>query len=98
MKKHLFILLGLSLGSHAIANNNLQNALICSTINSAVATGTAIGLQRAGYQTETVITPYGATTVIKNQDDSNRVNIAPPISNQQRQSEITQQQLDFMNN
>lgn len=98
MKKILNVILGTFVVTSAIANSNLQNALIYSTINSAVATGTAVGLQRAGYQTETVITPYGATTVIKNQNDQNNSNTTPPASNQQRQSEITQQQLDFMKN
>lgn len=97
MKKVLLSLLASVLFlAQASANSNVRDALVYSTINSAIATGTAIGLQRAGYQTQTVVTPFGAQTVIVNNTDNlsnNTQNTARPT-----QSEINQQRMDFMNN
>ncbi|WP_192484746.1 MULTISPECIES: hypothetical protein [Cysteiniphilum] len=78
------------------ADANFDKAMTYATVNSVVATSSAIALQKAGFQTKTYNTQYGlVTTIDDNQGDISQKNQNEPNA-WQTQQEISQQRQDFM--
>lgn len=89
------LVLGIVLSTSGHANANFDQALTYATVNSAVATTSAIALQKAGYPTQTVNTPYGLVTTIK--DSNTPAATANQPSAWQQQQQVQSQREAFMN-
>lgn len=100
MRQHIIsILTGLTfmMTCSSYADANFDKAMTYATVNSVVATSSAIALQKAGFKTQTYNTPYGlVTTIDDNQGEASQKNQNEP-SAWQTQQEVSQQRQDFMN-
>ncbi len=83
----------------ATANAQADKALTYAAVNTTIATTTAIALQKAGYQTQTISTPNGLITTIKDPNANTTQQSASDDNNwQQVQEDAYQQRQDFMSN
>lgn len=78
----------------ASADTELDHALLYATANSAVATSSAIALKKAGFETQTINTPYGLVTTIK--DDTDTVTATSQTDRWQKQQAVYAQRKAFM--
>ncbi|WP_440616206.1 hypothetical protein [Cysteiniphilum sp. 6C5] len=99
MRQHIIsILIGLTfmMTGSGYADANFDKSMTYATVNTVVATSSAIALQKAGFKTQTYNTQYGlVTTIDDNQGDVSQKNQSEP-STWQTQQEISQQRQDFM--
>ncbi|GGG06743.1 MULTISPECIES: hypothetical protein [Cysteiniphilum] len=100
MRRHIVsIITGLTVIMTGIgyADANFDKAMTYATVNTVIATSSAIALQKAGFKTQTYNTQYGLVTTIDNgQNNISQKNQNEP-STWQTQQEISQQRQDFMN-
>lgn len=100
MRQHIIsILTGLTfmITCSSYADANFDKAMTYATVNTVVATSSAIALQKAGFKTTTYNTQYGLVTTINNDQDKATQKPQNEPSAWQTQQEISQQRQDFMN-
>ena len=95
-KRFILTILATGMIASCYADANFDKAMTYATVNSVVATSSAIALQKAGFKTQTYNTQYGLVTTIDNdQNNISQKNRNEP-SSWQTQQQISQQRQDFM--
>ncbi len=96
-KIHLWTLL-VAISPVTATANPYKDALVYSTAASAISTATAIGLQQAGYEPQVQSGPFGPVTTIKTNEAGHESSLQQPKQDAfEKQQQIHQQRMDFMN-
>ena len=92
-----FFTLSFTFSGILFAQVSVGDALAYATINSAVATSSAIVLQKAGFQTQTFNTPYGLVTTVQSSSSmSSGQTQSVQSSLWEKQQEVSNQRQAFM--